>query len=112
MTNKPRIPQFRIGFTFRGSQKDIVEVTCEALLNRGYAKSDIFYYPWHQALIGGVGSAGIHQDIYHDRCDYVVVLLSPDYAEGTGRETTSGGRCGTSSTRAARTGSACCPWET
>ena len=79
----PGIPHFRIGFTFRGTYKDtLVGPVCEALLELGYTRQDLFYYPWHQPLITGVGSADTLQSVYHDCCDVVVVLLSPDYAEG------------------------------
>jgi hypothetical protein len=83
MTSMPNTPDFKIGFTFRGTYRDtLVGPTCEALLGHGYTKQDLFYYPWHQPLIAGVGSATKLQEVYHDHCDVVVVLLSPDYAEG------------------------------
>lgn len=80
--NMPNLPQFKIAVTFRSTYDGIVQPTCEALLEHGYDRSDIFYYPWHQALVGGVGSDETLRRIYHDRSDFVVVLLSPNYAEG------------------------------
>lgn len=73
-------PHFKIGITFSGRyRKEYVEPFANALLKLGYDKKDIFYDAWHEALINGVSGDVILQDIYSNRCDCIVVLLSPDY---------------------------------
>jgi len=77
---KIRVPHFKIGITFSGKyRKQVVKPFCDELLNLGYAKDDIFYDSWHDALINGVHGDSILRQIYFRNCDCVVVLLSPDY---------------------------------
>ncbi len=76
------IPHFKIGITFSGKyRKKIVEPIVYALLDRQFSKDDIFYDFWHQVLINGVNGDNTIREIYRNRCDCVVVLLSPDYKE-------------------------------
>lgn len=73
---------FKIGITFSGKYRErIVEPLCYELLNWGYDIRDIFYDAWHDVLINGVHGDTTLRKIYTERCDMVVVLLSPDYKE-------------------------------
>lgn len=73
---------FKIGFTFSGKYREkIVEPLCRELLKWGYDRNDIFYDAWHDVLINGVHGDTTLREIYTKKCDFVVVLLSPDYKE-------------------------------
>lgn len=74
--------RFKIGITFSGKYREkYIEPICKALLNIGYKKDEIFYDSWHEVLLNGPHGDSKLQKIYNERCDCVVVLLSPDYNE-------------------------------
>lgn len=77
-----RVPHFKIGITFSGKyRKQFVEPFCNALLDLGYTKEEIFYDAWHEVLINGVHGDSILRQIYSKNCDCIVVLISPDYKD-------------------------------
>ena len=76
------VPHFKIGITFSGKyRQQYIEPFCDELLHLGYTHDDIFYDSWHDALINGIHGDDILRQIYFKNCDFVVVLLSPDYKE-------------------------------
>lgn len=76
------IPSFKIGVTFCGEyREDYVLPFCEALLEYDdFSKDNIFYDEWHDYLINGVHGDKTLRKIYNEKCDLVVVLLSPNYS--------------------------------
>lgn len=73
---------FKIGVTFSGKYRnEYIEPMCEQLLKLGYSKDDIFYDYWHEELINGPEGDIKLSDIYLNRCECIVVLISPDYSE-------------------------------
>lgn len=74
--------QYKIGISFSSNyQAQYVQPFAEALLDLGFYKEDVFYYPWHEARVNGPEGNKTLQDIYHNRCKLIVVLLSPDYSK-------------------------------
>lgn len=77
---KREIPNFKIGITFSGRyREDYVEPFCNALLDLGYCKNEIFYDKWHEHIINGINGDEALSQIYYQHCELIVVLLSPDY---------------------------------
>lgn len=73
---------FKIGFSFSGNERDkYIEPICNELLVKGYSKDDIFYDMWHSEKINGKHGDEALVDIYRERCERVVVLLSKSYKE-------------------------------
>lgn len=73
---------FKIGFSFSGNERDkYIEPICNELLKKGYSKDDIFYDMWHSEKINGKYGDEALADIYRERCERVVVLLSESYKE-------------------------------
>lgn len=82
MKKNTPIPKFKIAITFTGKYRDsVVRPVCEALLSQGFTKDDIFFDEWHEEEINGPHGNAILQQIYNERCDCDVVLLSPDYKD-------------------------------
>lgn len=80
MEAKTEKAHYKIGITFRGTQRDkLVLPICQELLKHGFNKNDVFYDEWHRDEWSGKES---FIDIYGNRCDFVVVLLSDDYDKG------------------------------
>lgn len=74
--------KYRIGITFTGTYREqYVEPFANELLHLGFSEDDIFYDAWHEVDINGPHGGDVLRDIYHNKCDCVVVLLSPDYKE-------------------------------
>lgn len=74
--------RFKIGITFSGKYRDrYVKPMCEALLSLGYTQNEIFYDSWYETWLNGPHGDSKLREIYNQRCDCVVVLLSPDYRE-------------------------------
>lgn len=75
-------PSFKIGVTFCGEYREkYVLPFCNALLKYAeFNKNNIFYDEWHDYLINGVHGDDILRTIYKDKCELIVVLLSPNYA--------------------------------
>lgn len=81
-TNNPKLPNFKMGISFSGNYREkYIEPICNALLELGYTKDDIFYDRWHEYLINGIHVDDILREIYYKHCEFVIVVLSPDYAE-------------------------------
>lgn len=78
-TNERR---YKIGVTFTGTHREkIVEPVCNALIDLGYKKKDIFYDNWHEVMINGVDAHIKLGEIYRKQCECVVVFLSKDYKD-------------------------------
>lgn len=72
--------KFKIGVSFTGKYRDIVEKICEALINNhNYQQEEIFYDEWHTAEIARISADEILQNIYKNQCECIVVFLSDDY---------------------------------
>ena len=74
---------FKIGVTFCGEYREkYIRPMCEVLATYpGFSKEVIFYDEWHEHIINGVNADNILRNIYHDQCERVVVLLSPNYSQ-------------------------------
>ena len=78
----PWLPNIKIAFTFTGEYREkIVRSVCEELLKYGYRKEEIFFDEWHPELFTGVNADTVFREIYHDKSQCVVVLLSPNYID-------------------------------
>lgn len=74
--------QYKIGISFSNNyRRKYVEPLAEALLDLGFYKEEIFYYPWHEASINGPDGDIALQEIYNEKCKLIVVLLSTDYSK-------------------------------
>lgn len=81
--NMINIPDFKIGVTFCGEyRKKYVQPFCEALLKYDdFTKVNVFYDAWQEPLINGPKGDDTLRKIYNEKCQLVIVLLSPNYQE-------------------------------
>lgn len=72
---------FKIGISYAGENKEkYVELIYEQLLQKGYKKEEIFVDFWHSNRFNGTNGEDLLIEIYREKCECVVALLSKEYA--------------------------------
>ncbi len=72
--------RFRIAFSFAGEKRDFVSKVADILAQR-FGRDTILYDKYHEAEFAR-GDLGIYlPELYHKRCDLVVVVVCPNYGE-------------------------------
>ncbi len=75
---RPVPDRFLVGFSFAGAQRDLVRQTADALEDR-LGLGTVFYDDWFEHHINGKNGDRRLQEIYHDRCELVVMCVSGSY---------------------------------
>jgi CheY-like chemotaxis protein len=70
--------RFKVGLTFTGKQRSLVN-TVAFKLGLEYSKDKVFYDYFHKVELARLDLDTYLQDIYLNKCEFIVVFISSDY---------------------------------